>query len=597
LGAYFYLGEIPFTQIVAAPQHYLSTRLILNVTFVVLLVVLSGSIYKYFELSGGGKNIALSLGGRLLSRNSASLNEKILLNVVDEISIASGMPTPSIYILEDEGINAFAAGVNLDDTVIGVTRGCVEKLTREELQGVIAHEFSHIFNSDMKLNLNLVVILHGILLIGIIGKVIFDSVGNSSRYSSRSSKKSDSTFYLLAVGSGLMAIGYGGTLLGNLIKASVSRNREYLADATAVQYTRYPEGIAGALKKIGYYSSGIRSSVADTYSHFYFALGVDSFFDTHPPLTKRIQKIDRFFNGDYSSVILKTPSSNESDIVNEVSKKEKQKTLFEEVAIATVVASVATVNEKEVQDVHNEIQSLPDEVLRLIDEPLGVQALLLSMMYDESYKVEVYTYLHKVDPYLLHEFNVVVKKLYKNLKPHTTLITSLALNTLKLLSLEQYQTFKESAKYFIAIDGVVTIYEWSLFYNITRPLEINLGILKTPKSIHYHIGSVKSELEVIYSLLAQKQYVNDEEAQNVFDSAMKEMGTTALKYRVSTSLDYGSFLDAVNAIETLKPPLQKKVFEGLLHIVQSDGKISIDEYLLVSALSKMMQIPLPKRFT
>jgi Zn-dependent protease with chaperone function len=178
------------------------------------------------------------------------------------MSIASGISTPTVYILDESGINAFAAGLTLDDAVIGVTRGCVEKLDREELQGVIAHEFSHIFNGDMRLNLQLTATLHGILLIGLIGQFLLRSMMRTnyqSRYYSTDKKGRGGGPYLLILGVGLVVIGYVGTFFGSVIKAGVSRKREYLADATAVQYTRYPQGISGALKKIAYYSSELHA--------------------------------------------------------------------------------------------------------------------------------------------------------------------------------------------------------------------------------------------------------------------------------------------------------------------------------------------------
>lgn len=188
-------------------------------------VVLLASLYKLTQLSSGGQVVAESLGGRLLNINSDDADERKLLNVVQEMAIASGTPVPPAYLIEEAGINAFAAGYKSADAVIGVTRGCVQQLDRDELQGVIAHEFSHIFNGDMRLNVRLIGVLHGILVLGMVGYFVLRSVLRTG-YRSRSSKNS-SALPFLALGAGLMVIGYVGTFFGNWIKAAVSRQREF----------------------------------------------------------------------------------------------------------------------------------------------------------------------------------------------------------------------------------------------------------------------------------------------------------------------------------------------------------------------------------
>ena len=245
----------------------------------VTLVVLAGSLWKIGQLAGGGKVVAEALGGPLVRRDTTDPELRRALNVVEEMAIASGSPVPPVYLLSDEeGINAFAAGFTTGDAVIGLTRGTIRDLSRDELQGVVAHEFSHILNGDMRLNLRLIGILHGILLIGLIGSRVLRSTSH------RSSKNSGGAAIL---GLGLMAIGSGGTFFGSLIKASVSRQREFLADASAVQFTRNPFGIAGALKRIGGSTSRLHADQAEAMSHLYFAEGVRHRFASLLPRTRR----------------------------------------------------------------------------------------------------------------------------------------------------------------------------------------------------------------------------------------------------------------------------------------------------------------------
>ena len=267
-----------------------------------LAMILLGSTYKVAQLRGGGTTVAENVGGRRIPPNTIDPIERRLVNVVEEMALASGVPVPPVYMLPDEqGINAFAAGYSPSDAVVAVTRGTAEQLTRDELQGVIAHEFSHILNGDMRLNIRLIGVLHGILLLGLIGRFLL----RSSYYTDRRSSKDSGGGALLLVGAILVVVGLIGSLCGNLIKAALSRQREYLADASAVQFTRNPGGIAGALKRIGAAITGSRLQHrnATEMSHMYFSQGVWEGFSglmaTHPPVSKRILAIEPNWNGKF----------------------------------------------------------------------------------------------------------------------------------------------------------------------------------------------------------------------------------------------------------------------------------------------------------
>ncbi len=216
-----------------------------------LIVIALGSLYKISVLSGGGTAVAEALGGRPIEPSTRDLDERVVLNVVEEMAIASGTPVPPVYLLGDEeGINAFAAGHSGGDAVIGVTRGCVRLLSRDELQGVIAHEFSHILNGDMRLNIRLIGVVHGILVVALAGYFIMRSVGYSSHRSRSNRNSGGGVIAIIVFGLSLYVIGYLGVFFGKLIKSAVSRQREFLADASSVQFTRNPGGITGALQKI-----------------------------------------------------------------------------------------------------------------------------------------------------------------------------------------------------------------------------------------------------------------------------------------------------------------------------------------------------------
>lgn len=258
------------------------------------------STYKVARLSAGGSRVALDMGGTAVPTDVADPLRRRLRNVVEEMAIASGVPVPAIYVLEEENaINAFAAGFSPEDAAVAVTRGTLESLTRDELQGVIAHEFSHILNGDMRINIRLMGILFGILAIAMIGRLILRGTRHSGRRSSSNNRGGVAAGF--ALGLALFVIGYVGVFFGRLIKAGVSRQREFLADASAVQFTRQTDGLAGALKKIGGFDRGSTLNTdSEEISHMLFALGstgLAGLFATHPPLDERIRALDASFKG------------------------------------------------------------------------------------------------------------------------------------------------------------------------------------------------------------------------------------------------------------------------------------------------------------
>jgi len=293
IGAFIYLNATshrgPFGAATALPNGFFLTN-----TAIVLLLIGGGTWFELSRLAAGGEVVAQMAGGRVIDPGTRDLLERRLVNVVEEMALASGIPVPRVYVLDNEStINAFAAGHSVNDAVVTVTRGTLMRLNRDELQGVIGHEFSHILNGDMRLNLRLIGVLFGLLMIAMFGRFLMD-MGRSSR-SDRGAGP------LLIAGIALWIIGYIGVFFGRLIKAGVSRQREFLADASAVQFTRNPEGIGGALRKIGGLSDeiGLGSEIhhpnAEALSHLFLGAARSSFvsglFATHPPLAERVRRI------------------------------------------------------------------------------------------------------------------------------------------------------------------------------------------------------------------------------------------------------------------------------------------------------------------
>ena len=274
----------------ALPHLFLPTT-----TAVVLLMIVGGTVQQMLAMREGGEAVARMVGARPVDPSSGDLLERRLLNVVEEMALASGIPTPRVYVLErQDTINAFAAGLHPGDAVVTVTHGCLTRLTRDELQGVIGHEFSHILNGDMSLNVKLIGLLNGLLLLTLFGRFMADM--DRVRVSSESRDRGN---VLFLVGIAIVAIGYIGVFFGRLIKAGVSRQREFLADASSLQFTRNADGIGGALRKIGGLGDGVGGQIdhphAESLSHMFMAPARLNFAEgilaTHPPLDERIRRI------------------------------------------------------------------------------------------------------------------------------------------------------------------------------------------------------------------------------------------------------------------------------------------------------------------
>ena len=332
-----------------APSDWIREPYILFVSLAVIGVIALSSLWTTLRLRGGGKALAKMVGARRVDPSSSDPAERQLMNVVEEMSIASGVTVPELYVLDDEpGINAFVAGTRPSETVMVVTQGALDNFSRDELQGVVAHEYSHIFNQDMSLNMRLMGFLAGILFIGQIGRILLHSGANSRG-------KNSSQFAL--VGLAVFIIGYIGIFFGNLIKAAVSRQREFLADASAVQFTRHPDGIGGALLKIRNHTQGstLNSGHADDLSHFCFGASIANSFGglmaTHPPLDKRIAAVSPHLLDVSSGTNDSTPHASSEGL-------DSAATPFSgfaggEVSATNIAASVGTVNAEHLAYAHD----------------------------------------------------------------------------------------------------------------------------------------------------------------------------------------------------------------------------------------------------
>jgi Zn-dependent protease with chaperone function len=575
------------------------------------IVVLAGSLYKIMALSAGGKVVAEALGGQLIPRNTEDMNQRKLLNVVEEMAIASGTPAPPVYLLANEpGINAFAAGFSTRDAVIGVTRGTIDHLSRDQLQGVIAHEFSHIFNGDMRLNIRLMGVLNGILIIGIIGYYIL----YSTSYSRRGQGSGKGAGGILALAIGLMAIGFAGTFFGGLIKAAVSRQREYLADASAVQFTRNPDGIAGALKRIGglEFGSKVENPGAPEVSHAFFAQGVSGFMQalsaTHPPLAKRILRIDPHWDGKFTSSDKpdKTdspPHKEEADKNEPMTREELAKKLAAVVtgaAVADVANAIDQIGNPKPETI-NHARSLIAELSTVIKEaarePYGARAVIYSLVVLDPGQEVRGRQLEHLQAYADPDVFVLTHKLLPemdglDIKYRLPLI-DIAIPALKQLSLDQYKSFRENLIALIEMDSRVDLLEWSLQKIMFNHLDGQFFKLAHTKTRYSHAGQLKKEIELILSVMAYAGHQDQNDIEEAFSAATKILEFSGLQLVAKNEIGLSDLDRALQKLEKLKPLAKPQLLKACAASVVHDQKISPVEVELLRAFSDVLGCPMP----
>ncbi len=575
---------------------YLHSSIFMLVTLGILGVVLLGSLYKWFEMRMGGSAIAEHLGGTPISVNTNDFLEKRLLNVVQEMAIASGSPVPPVYILEDQAINAFAAGHTPADAVIGITRGTLEQLNREQLQGVIAHEFSHIFHGDSKINLNIIAILHGILLLGLIGYFILRSAGYS---------RSKNAGALLAIGFGLVVLGYGGVFFGNIIKASVSRQREYLADASAVQYTRNPQGIAGALKVIGHSSFGagiMENAHVDEVTHMLFAEGRHFFMHmwaTHPPLEKRIRAVEPNWDGKYLAPRNQNQATSAEDLKNDASaqqqsrqahRQEQVQAILTSAAVLGAVETIGLVDSEHVGYAQDIIANIPDTIVSEMATTNGAQQVLLAMVLAQSDAKNVDAATRDQIQQLQKKYSTLIQSL-KDCPDELRLpIVDISIASMKHGTKEDYLAFMPLLELYVNMDGKINLFEWCLRRMVQNQLA---SFFTGPPTVlnHKSIASVMEDVSVVLSLLVQMDSSND--AENIIAQTRSQFNLTGLAYIPPDLLKADMFDKAVDRISKLKPLQKPTVIKACAFVISFDNKIKINEVETLRALASTWNCPMP----
>lgn len=558
----------------------------------VLVVVLTGIVIKSLALSKGGEAVATLLGGVPLNPNTREPNERKLLNVVEEMAIASGMPVPRAFILpQEKGINAFAAGLKTSDAVVAVTAGCLEHLNRDELQGVIGHEFSHILNGDMRLNVRLMGMIFGILIIASIGRAILR--GGARTRPSSSGKKGGGAWPILVMALILLAIGYIGVFFGRLIQAAVSRQREFLADASAVQFTRNPPGLAGALKKINRLSEGSRLSTpnAEEASHFFFSASRKSLFTrwlaTHPPLEERIQKLDPSF--------ITISRQGQTEASAGVSGWDRF-----QLSPAALAARVGSLEPKGISNADKLMSNLPPPVKEASHEPFSAQALVYCLLLSKEGKErrpQLDSLQANADAAALREVSLLLPLIDRIERVDRLPLAEMSMPALKTLSQEQYRAFRRIVQSLVAADKKVSLFEYALHRMLVRHLDGFFDEKKARAEAYRTIEGVEKEALLLLSTLAWTGNHKPEAAQEAFLRGLTHLGVHREIRVVEKGACTFQALDVgLEKLGRATPALKKKLLMACVACVTHDMWITLDEFEILRAVADSMDLPIPPVF-
>jgi Zn-dependent protease with chaperone function len=552
----------------------------------VQVLILGGSFVKIMALGRGGQYVAESLGGRLVNPSTTDPAEKRFVNIVEEMAIASGVSVPVVYILDnEEGINAFAAGYSPDDAAVAVTKGCLKMLTRDELQGVIGHEFSHVLNGDMRLNIRLIGFISGIMILATIGYHVLRSGGRSRKGGGA----------IVFIGLSLIVIGYVGVFFSRLIQSAVSRQREYLADASSVQFTRNPTGLANALKKIGGFSKGslVKAPLASEASHLFFGKAVRSLFATHPPLAERIRRIDPGFTGDFSS-----GGDSEGIIAHEETPVMDLAAPGQRISMdgGRAKSLIGSVSPDHADYSAKLLESINPVIRKELADPFGASAVVLALLLDED-ALEKKHQIESLQKNVANEFIDHMLRLDKVLsgteRRMRLPMVDLSMPSLRRMSAKQFETFKQCVRTLIESDKKLSLFEFCLQQIITHRLEASFVITARNK-LQTSIEPLLDDAVNLIAKLADLGQADKTQAKKTFDTSVKKLS----KYGTIRNTDFNPNLSfdelgrSISRITAAKPGIKEVIFDACADCVLFDNTMTIEEAELLRALAYCMGLPM-----
>ncbi len=587
-----------FSAVHGYPPYFFFTNTVLT-----LGLIGGGTLIELFNLREGGDAVAQMVGARLVSRSTSDPQERRLLNVVEEVALASAVACPKVYLLDrEESINAFAAGYHPNEAVVAVTRGTLTRLTRDELQGVIAHEFSHILNGDMRMNVRLIGVLFGLQMLAGFGQHLMQFGGRVWARPGRDEKGSSLQTVLFMAGLALFVIGYIGIFFGRLIKSAVSRQREFLADASAVQFTRNPDGIGGALRKIGGLScddapgSQINHPNAEQLSHLFLGAAraslVAGLFATHPTIAERLRRIFGRQVG-----LLDAPPLPQEEVAN----SRLPDLAFAPVSLADAMSSVAaTVSSTAGLPPSSGTSALPwasADLDRALRDPHGARALVFALLLGEGAQRTVQDAILDACP---SPQTALVAHLAQQIAALPAIVRlpllDLATPALKQLSRPERDHLLITADALIAADQRVTLAEFVLQTILSRRLGPTAG--RSVPVRYDHLGTLRSEVALLLSLTAHLGVSGTEAPVDAFlhgAAHCPELSLSANDLRGIMAIDFDQVRVALERLLQLAPLAKPALLKALVAAAgkANGGPLPANVTDLLRAICNAIDAPLP----
>lgn len=575
-----------------------------------VLIIGGGAFVKSRTLAQGGSAVAEALGGVPASASSPDALVRRFVNVVEEMSLASGVPVPRIYVLEKQrGINAFAAGYTINDAAIAVTRGALRHLNRDELQAVVAHEFSHILHGDMKLNIYLIGILHGILGFYQTGLSLNETALRSLGTTQTSGGRADYSpilLILLIPGSILMLMGFGGLLGSRLIKAGVARQREYLADASAVQYTRNPRALVDALKKIGGFAHGSRlvGAQAEMVSHMCFGEASSSWF-THPPVEERVLALDPQFNPDHGFRVIRDVDADPglANLKLAAPGKDDARSISSS-QIATLgadelIGAIGQTSAEQLIYCATLLQRIPEPIVEARSTLAGAVATAYLLLLDEDRQVRR-TQAELIQDQAPSSIAREAQKLWPVLRDMDDELRlplmDLLIPVLRQMTDEQFEQFRRVASALIETDSGTGFRAFIMERVVLHHLEIAFGTDPRRSTQFTSFSGVTRDLEHVLSALAFAASDDIAIVESSFAAGRNQLPRIVADKLELRPRDRWSFDHIATSLERLSlstPNIKRAVIDACAHCVMVDERLVTSEIEMLRAICEILDVPLP----
>lgn len=565
-------------------------------------IILVGAFLKFRELRVGGAAIADMIGGEPLSMTNQSADELRLRNVVEEMAIAAGLPVPQIYIVKFEFcINAFVAGYTANDAVVGITEGAISKLTRNELQAIIGHEFSHLVNGDMRLNMRITTLVHGLMAVSVVGQALVLSSFRLRGLAPAGGKLFAPLW--LVLGLVFWIVGYIGNLCGRAIQAALCRQREYLADAAAVQFTRYPDSLAGVLKKAGWYNTWLRHPYAGVANHFLFGdcRGDDwlRFFRTHPRILSRIHRIEPGFHGDFRRSLdeLKFPEPSAPDLDDRAERRPTPSpAAMGAIPLPETLAAIGTMGPQQLAQAHMALHDLSDRLEEAVHNSLSAMALVYAMLLDKDPVLRA-EQLKILDDYEAKIVAAETRRLMPSLEElesdERLNLAELAHPALRQLSEGQYANFRKCLARIVLANDTLDFLEFAIDQLVIMRLDPLFGFSSvdaldadSPKDLAVH-GAL------LLSALAHDHSDEVEKIQAAFAAGQTKISSAP--WKLSSVSDYGGpeIYSAMQFTSALPPKQKQHFIEACAVTIAHDGEIRPRETTLFRVFCGVLNVPCP----